>query len=117
MQPRALVHMLGLCNIVAGAFLMLAPELVPVPGADTPAGRLLGTSAGIMLWAIALGGWRQPPNAVRSYLWIFGVGVKVIGAGAWGTVATATGASSLWAGALADLALALTITVALRTRH
>ena len=110
MAPRPLVHLLGLCNEVAGALLAFGPALVvPVDGVRTPAGRLLGASGGVLLTAIAVAAWRMPQDAVREYLWIFGVGVKLVAATVWGAAAVATGTPLLWLGALVDVTVAAVI--------
>ena len=117
MAPRLAVHLLGLCNIVAGALVACAPVLLMpgLQGLTSPAARLLGMSLGIVLAAVGIGAWLMPATANRTYLWIFGVLVKVIAAGAWGATAMTTGATMLAAGALIDIAAAIAIAGLLRT--
>ncbi len=115
MAPRPLVHLLGLCNVLAGALLVLAPSsAVPLAGATSPAARVFAGSAAAMLLSVAVAGWLLPATATRTYLWIFGVGVKVAGAVTWSAAAGFTGVPGLWAGALFDLAVAVAIGVGLR---
>ena len=115
MAPRPLVHVLGLCNVVAGALLVVAPgAIAPLDGASSPAARLLGLSAAVLLWAVAVGGWQLPRTASRPYLWIFGVVVKAIAAAMWGAAAVLAGVPMLWLGAVADLAVAAVIISGLR---
>jgi hypothetical protein len=118
MAPRLAAHLLGLCNLVAGALVASAPViLMPgLDGLDLPGARLLGVSLGIMLSAVGIAAWLIPADARRTYLWIFGVAVKVAGAVVWATVAAQTGVTMLAAGAGFDLAVALAIAGSLRTR-
>lgn len=117
MRPRHAVHVLGLCNLVAGALVAGAPHLV-MPGADglgSLGARLLGTSLGVTLAAIAAGAWLMPPTAVSRYLWLFGVWVKVAGALLWGAAAVSAGSTLLASGAAADLVVAGLIAIGLRS--
>jgi hypothetical protein len=115
MPPRPLVHLLGLCNLVAGALLAFDAALVaPVDGAGTPAARLLGASGGALLAAIAVGAWRMPQDAVRPYLWTFGVGVKLAAAAVWAAAAVVTAVPALLLGASLDLGIAVAIAAGLR---
>jgi hypothetical protein len=118
MRPRVLAHLLGLCNLVAGALLSWRPELLlaGVDGVHTAAARLLGASAAVFLVGVAAGAWWLPAAARRPYLWIFGVTVKAVAALVWATAAIATGASSAWTGAAFDGALALVIAAGLSLR-
>jgi hypothetical protein len=111
MAPRSLALGLGLCNVVAGALLVSAPSLLlgTLEGSQTSSARLLGGCAGVLLTAIGVGALRMPTEALRSYLWIFGVGVKGVAALLWAVTALQTGAAGLWFGAAADGALALAI--------
>ena len=111
MAPRPLVHLVGLCNVVAGALLMSAPSLLlgTLDGSQTSSARLLGGGAGVLLTAIGVGALRMPAEALRSYLWIFGVAVKLMAALLWSLTALQTGAGGLWLGATTDAALALII--------
>ena len=111
MAPRSLALVLGLCNVVAGALLVSAPSLVlgTLEGSHTPSARLLGGCIGVLLAAIGVGALGTPPEAIRSYLWIFGVAVKVVAALLWSLTALQTGAGGLLFGAAADGALALAI--------
>ena len=116
MSPRTIAHLLGLCNLVAGALLVFGRQLVMpgLTGAATPAAQLLAASLGVVLAAIAIGAWLLPATALRPYLWVFGVAVKGVAALLWGMAALTTGAGSLWTGACFDAALALVIALALR---
>ncbi|HTV02050.1 MAG TPA: hypothetical protein VMF13_15990 [Luteitalea sp.] len=115
MRPRVLAHLLGLCNLVAGAFLLFRPDvlLAGVDGAQTVAARLLSACAAVFLLGVAAGAWCLPAPATRAYLWIFGVAVKLAGALAWGAAAVETGAGTLWAGAVLDAMIAIAIATAL----
>jgi hypothetical protein len=111
MSPRFAVHILGLCNLVAGALVAWAPSaLMPgLGGLDTSGARLLGASLGVMLAGAGAGAWVMPPAAVPPYLWLFGVGVKLVGAVLWGWKAQQSGVAMLWAGAALDVFVALVI--------
>ena len=114
MAPRPLVHVLGLCNVVAGALLAFGPSLVaPLDGVHAPAARLFAASGGLLLVTIAIGAWRMPPAGLRSYLWLFGVGVKVAAALVWGAAASLAAVPTLWSGALLDLGVAAIIAIGL----
>ncbi|BCS35207.1 hypothetical protein TBR22_A44340 [Luteitalea sp. TBR-22] len=118
MPPRLLVHVLGLCNVVAGALVAFGPGLL-MPGADglgTTAARVFGGSLGAFLAGSAVGAWLMPSGARRPYLWVFGVGVKVVAAALWGTLAVSSGITQLWSGAVVDLAVAALVTTSLM-RH
>ena len=111
MAPRLAAHLLGLCNVVAGALVACAPELL-MPGLDglgSPAARLLGASLGVVLAAVGVGAWVVPAEARSSYLWIFGVGVKVVAAAVWAGAAMTTGVAMLGAGSVFDLAVAIAV--------
>ena len=100
MTPRHAVLLLGLCNLVAGALVAWVPALL-MPGADglgSTSARVLGSSLGIVLAGSGIGAGLMPEPAVRSYLWVFGVVVKVAGAAAWGTIAAQSGIAMLWGG-------------------
>ena len=116
MAPRLATHLLGLCNLVAGALVACAPVyLIPgLDGLDSPGARLLGVSLGVVLAAVGIGAWLMPGDGRRAYLWIFGVAVKVAGAAVWGTAAMMTGVTMLAAGAAFDLAVAVAIAGLLR---
>ena len=117
MAPRLAAHLLGLCNVVAGALVALAPVLL-MPGLDglgSPAARLLGASLGVVLAAVGIGAWLVHAEARRGYLWIFGVGVKVVAAIIWAGAAMTTGVLVLAAGAVFDLAIAIAIAGLLTT--
>ena len=117
MAPRFLVHLLGLCNVVAGALLFFSPaRLVPLPGANTDAATLLARSQGVVLAAIGVGAWLTPRAATRGYLWIFGVAVKALGAALWTWAAIASAAPGLWTGASLDALVAMVVTIGLRKR-
>lgn len=111
MAPRSLARFLGLCNVVAGALLLSAPTVVlgDLDGARTSSARLLGASVGVLLVAIGAGALRTPPESLRTYLWTFGVAVKIVAALIWSLTALQTGVAGLWAGAAADAAIALVI--------
>jgi hypothetical protein len=115
MAPRSLALVLGLCNVVAGALLVSAPSLLlgSLEGSHTPSASLLRGCIGVLLVAIGVGALRMPPEALRSYLWIFGVAVKVVAAMLWSLTALQTGVDGLWIGAAADGALALVIAAGL----
>lgn len=114
MSPRLLVRILGLCNIVAGALLVFAPtHIAPVEGMYSAAATLTARSAAVLLIAVAVGATCMPSNAVRPYLWIFGVGVKLVGAILWAAAAAQTGTGPLWVGAAIDAALAAVIALGL----
>ena len=118
MTPRHAVLVLGLCNLVAGALVAWAPALL-MPGADglgSTAARVFAGSLGIMLVGTGIGGFLMPEAAVRSYLWLFGVSVKVAATLAWGTIASQSGITMLWAGAALDLAVAMLIAAILIRR-
>jgi hypothetical protein len=117
MAPRLASHLLGLCNLVAGALVASAPVLLMpgVQGIDSPGSRLLGASLGVLLVAAGVGAWLMPAEGRRAYLWLFGVAVKLVGAAVWGVAAIVTGAAMLAIGAVFDLAVASTIAVLLRT--
>src|SRR6188474_52079 len=105
MAPRLAAHLLGLCNVVAGALVACAPAIL-MPGLDglgSAGTRLLGSSLGLVLAAVGIGAWLMPADARRSYLWIFGVAVKVVAAAVWGTTAISTGVTMLAVGAAFDL--------------
>lgn len=114
MSPRLLLKILGLCNVVAGALLVFAPALIaPVDGVHSAAATLALRSAAALLIAVAIGAWCMPDDAVRSYLWIFGVGVKVAGAVLWAAAAAQPGVGALWVGAVVDAVLAAVIAIGL----
>lgn len=116
MSPTALVNLLGLCNIVAGALLALAPALVaPVDGVHSPAATLAARSAATLLLAVAVGAWAMPPDAVRTFLWIFGVGVKGAAALIWAATALDAGEPRVWVGAAVDGSVAAIIAFGLTT--
>jgi hypothetical protein len=118
MTPRHAVLLLGLCNLVAGALVAWAPALL-MPGADglgSTAARVFAGSLGIMLAGAGIGGFLMPDPAVRAYLWVFGVCVKVAATLAWATVAMQSGIAMLWAGAALDRAVALLIAAILSRR-
>jgi len=117
MAPRPAVYLLGLCNLVAGALVAFAPgALMPgVEGLGSPSTRLLGVSLGILLVAVGAGAVIMPPVARRAYLWLFGVGVKVVAAAMWGAIAVTSGATTLAAAAAGDLLVAMAIVGLLRT--
>jgi hypothetical protein len=118
MTPRHAVLLLGLCNLVAGALVAWAPALL-MPGADglgSTATRLCAGSLGIMLAGAGIGGLLMPDPAVRTYLWVFGVSVKVAATLAWATIAVQSGIAMLWAGAALDLAVAMAIAATLIRR-
>ena len=117
MSPRLAAHLLGLCNVVAGALVVWAPAmLMPgVGGLGSPAAGLLGASLGVLLTAVGIGAWIVPVEARRTYLWMFGVGVKVVAAIIWAAAAMTTGVMMLAAGAVVDLAIASAITGLLTT--
>lgn len=116
MAPRTAVHLLGLCNLVAGALLLVAPALVlPLDGVGSPAGIILTRGLGIVLVAVGVTGWVIPNDAVRPFLWIFGVGVKGLGGALWGATAWMTGVGAIGAGAAVDAALAAVIAWSLRS--
>lgn len=117
MAPRLATHLLGLCNLVAGALVACAPMLLMpgLQGLDSAGARLLGVSLGVVLAAVGIGAWLMPAEGRRVYLWIFGVAVKVVGAAVWGLAATMTGVASPATGAVFDLAVALVIVGALRS--
>jgi hypothetical protein len=77
---------------------------------------LLARSLGIVLAAIGAGAWLVPPAATRTYLWIFGVVVKGVGAALWAWTGAATGAPALWTGAAFDALIAIVMTLGLRNR-
>ena len=86
MAPRLAAHLLGLCNVVAGALVACAPAIL-MPGLDglgSPGARLLGVSLGVVLAAVGIGAWLMPADARRMYLWIFGVGRQGRGCGRLG---------------------------------
>ena len=118
MRPRVLAHLLGLCNLVAGALLLFRPDvlLAGVHGAQTVAARLLSGAAAVFLLGVAGGAWCLPATATRPYLWIFGVAVKFAGALAWGAAAAETGATALWSGAAFDAALVIVTALSLRRK-
>jgi hypothetical protein len=119
MPPRWAIHTLGLCNVVAGALVALVPSVF-MPGADgidTISSRLLGASLGVVLVAVGAGAWLLPSTAVGVYLWLFGVGVKVVAAALWGWAARQSGVGMLWVGAALDLAVALAIAGGLLRRR
>ena len=118
MTPRFAAHILGLCNVCAGALVFGAPALLlgDLAGVASPAAHLLGTSLAVLLTATGVGAWLIPPAATRAYLWLFGVAVKTVGGLAWGVAALATGAPILMSGAVVDLAVAASITLSLRRR-
>ena len=104
------MHLVGLCNLVAGALLACRPTLVlPLDGVQSPAGVVLTRGLAVVLVAIAVAGWSIPDNALRAFLWIFGVGVKGLGAALWGVTAATTGAGVIGAGASMDAAVAVLI--------
>lgn len=111
MPPRWAVHTLGLCNVIAGALVVLAPSLLMpgLDGNDTTTARLLSASLGMLVAAVGAGAWLMPAAAVRAYLWLFGVGVKLLTSVLWGCFASHSGVGMLWAGAMSDLAVALVI--------
>ena len=111
MAPRLATHLLGLCNLVAGALVACAPALflAGLDGLDRSGARLLGVSLGVVLAAVGLGAWLIPPDARRAYLWMFGVAVKIAGAAVWGTAAVLTGVPMLAMGAMFDLAIAIAV--------
>lgn len=118
MTPRHAVLLLGLCNLVAGALVAWAPGLL-MPGADglgSTGARVLGGSLGIVLAGSGIGAGLMPAPAIRPYLWVFGVGVKVVAAAVWGTIAAQSGIAMLWAGAALDLAVATAIAAILTHR-
>ena len=115
MAPRSLAYVLGLCNLVAGALLMSRPRLLlgDLAGTRTPAAELLLGCLGLVLIAVGSGAMRMPSNALPTYLWIFGVAVKVVAALLWSLTALETGTGALWMGAGGDAAIALVIAVGL----
>lgn len=116
MAPRMLVHVLGLCNVVAGALLAFAPALIaPVEGVHSPAATLALRSAASLLLAVAVGAWAMPPNAARRYLWIFGVVIKSVAALVWAATAFETGVPGTWVAPALDLPIAAVIAVGLIT--
>ena len=117
MAPRLAAHLLGLCNVVAGALVACAPMfLMPgLEGSTSPGSRLLGMSLGVVLAAVGVGAWLMPADARRVYLWIFGVAVKVVAAAIWGAAAMTTGVALLAVAAVLDLAVALAIAGMLTT--
>jgi hypothetical protein len=119
MAPQPAVYLLGLCNLVAGALVVFAPgALMPgVDGLGSPSTRLFGLSLGILLLAVGGGAAVMPPVARRAYLWLFGVGVKVMAAAVWGAMAIASGALTLAAAAAGDLVIAVAIAAMLRSRR
>ena len=119
MAPRLAAHLLGLCNVVAGALVACAPALLlrGLDGLDSPGARLFGVSLGVVLAAVGVGAWVMPADGRRTYLWIFGVAVKIAGAASWGIAAKLTGATTLAMGAVFDVAVATAIVVLLMTRR
>jgi hypothetical protein len=117
MAPRLATHLLGLCNLVAGALVACTPALLMpgLQGLDSPGSRVLGVSLGVVLAAVGVGAWLMPSDGRRAYLWIFGVAVKVAGAAVWGLAAMTTGVTTLAMGAAFDLVVAAAIAVLLRT--
>jgi hypothetical protein len=118
MSPERALSFLGLCNVVAGALVALAPALL-MPGADglgSTAARLLGGSLGIVLAGSGIGAFRMPGPAVRPYLWVFGIGVKLAAAAAWSAMAGHSGILMLWGGAALDLGIAVVCALALARR-
>ncbi len=114
MPPRLLAHILGLCNLGAGALLVSDPHLVvPLDGVHSPAASLLGRAAGTLLVAIAAGAWWLPRTAMSAYLWLFGVGAKIAGVVLWASAALSFGSPALWLGAGVDLIVAVIVTVGL----
>ncbi len=105
MAPRWAVHLLGLGNLVAGAF--LASGVIP-PTASGES-RLLAHSAALFLTAIGIGAWVMPAAAQPRYLWTFGVALKAAGALLWGVTAWETGIAWPVAGAAADAVIAFGI--------
>jgi hypothetical protein len=117
MSQRWLVHLLGLCSVAAGALLASVPALVlPLDGLHSPAGLLLTRSLAVVVAAVGIGAWSMPPEAVRAYLWVFGVGVKGVGGLLWGATAMSTGLAMLAVGAVLDLVVALAIASGLSRR-
>ena len=117
MAPRLAAHLLGLCNLVAGALVAFGPVILMagLDGLGSPGTRLLGMSLGVLLAAVGIGAWLMPADARRVYLWIFGVGVKTVGAAVWCVTAMTTGVAMLAAGAVLDLVVALAIAGLLKT--
>jgi hypothetical protein len=110
MRPRQAVHLLGLCNLVAGALLASAPTLLlPIDGVQSAAGNVLARGLAVVLVAIGIAGWALPDAAVRTYLWVFGVGVKGLGAALWAITAWTSGVAAIGVGAAVDGVLALLI--------
>ena len=110
MRPRQAVHLLGLCNLVAGALLALAPSLLlPIEGVHSAAASILARALAVVLAAVGLAGWVLPESALRAYLWVFGVGVKGLGAVLWGLTAWTSGVTAIGGGAAFDAALAMLI--------
>lgn len=117
MRPQRLLTFLGLCNVVAGALLVAAPErLVPLDGIELAAGRLLTLTLALFLVASGLAAWLVPAPARRVYLWIFGVGLKGCAALLWGGAALVTDGSALWIGGGADIVVAAVCAVSLIAR-
>jgi hypothetical protein len=116
MAPQPAVFLLGLCNLVAGALFVFAPGVLmsSVDGRGSASTRLLGLSLGLLLVAVGGGAALMPPAARRTYLWLFGVAVKVMAAAVWGAIAIASGTTTLAAAAAGDLLVALTIACLLR---
>jgi len=116
MAPRLATHLLGLCNLVAGALVACAPALLlrGLDGLDSPGSRLLAVSLGVVLAAVGIGAWLIPAEGRRTYLWIFGVAVKIAGAALWVIAAAMTGATALAMGAVFDVAVATAVAVLLR---
>jgi len=114
MSPTVLVRILGLCNLVAGALLVWAPTLVaPLEGAGSPAAVLAFRSAAVLLVAVAAGAWVLPAGALRPFLWLFGVSVKLAAAAIWAAAAMSAGTPQLWLGAGVDASVAAVIATGL----
>jgi hypothetical protein len=89
--------------------------LLPLDGAQSPAGVVLARGLAVLLVAVGLAGWAMPDAAVRAYLWVFGVGVKGLGSVLWGLTAWASGASAIGLGAAVDAAIAVAVVWSLRS--
>lgn len=81
--------------------------MLPLDGVQSPAGVVLTRGLAVVLVAIAVAGWSIPDHALRTFLWIFGVGVKGIGGALWGVTAVTTGVGVIGAGAAMDAAIAV----------
>ncbi|WP_396623439.1 hypothetical protein [Luteitalea sp.] len=115
MPPRLLVHLLGLCNVVAGALVTFAlPQLMPgADGLGSTAARVLGGSLAAFLVGSGLGAWLIPAEGRRPYLWVFGVAIKIAAGVLWGSTAVSSGIAQLWIGAVLDLGIAALVATTL----